>query len=123
MLVCHQGKDKNKRAKEKYKARKEAEKVEELNIYISCFSNDVKEAGIRISGQPLYIGGGVSGVMGKIGEEYIYLPPPPPTILAQIFKLLTGQSLRAMQPLPLATQLGQGGGEGLQNVLISYSLY
>jgi hypothetical protein len=38
VLVCHQGNDKNKRAKEKYKAGKEAEKVEELNIYISCFS-------------------------------------------------------------------------------------
>ena len=35
VLVCHQGKDKNKRAKEKYKARKEV-KVEELNIYIYC---------------------------------------------------------------------------------------
>ena len=38
VLVCRQGKDKNKRAKEKYKTRKEAEKVEEQNIYTSCSS-------------------------------------------------------------------------------------
>ena len=59
VLVCHQGKDKNKRAKEKYKAGKEAEKVEELNIYISCFSIKwYKKADIRIRGQSIYIGGG-----------------------------------------------------------------
>ena len=85
MLVCHQGKDKNKRAKEKYEARKEAENVEELNIYISCFSNDIKEAGIRIRGQPLYIGGGVVS-WGKLGRN-IYTYPPPQQFLPRYLNL------------------------------------
>ncbi len=60
--------------------------------------------------------------MGKIGEEYIYLPPPP-TVFAQIFKLLTGQSLRAMHPLLLAAQLGQGrGGGAAKRVNIVFTL-